>query len=470
MYPRPFSPHLQFSSVRRCVALGALALTVTAVAGCAVAPASSLPGAPSVNVPNEWSESTVATTGEVAQEWWRDFGSFELDRLVDTALKSSRDLRIATARVAQARALADGADAERRPRLDAVAGAQRGRETGLDPKAERSFGGLRASWEVDLFGRAALAADAAHADAQGASQSLRAVRIVLIADVATAYFELRTLAQRVDINRQAISVTQRYVDAVQRKYGAGQATSLDVERWRAELAQEAALAEQLEGALRVRHRQLAVLLGVSEAPKLALDAAVIAPPAPTPLMPAELLERRPDVLRQARLLDAALARVGVARRDIYPRLQIDWMNTRERTAVVGDSASPQAVLGYGVSLTLPILDGGRIRSNIAVQEARANEAMAEYEKAMLAALADAETALAQWSSSDASLQKWRQAQQASETAIHHAERLFNAGLADTTAVLAARRSYLQAQDAVRQAEGSRWAAAVGLRRVFAGEV
>ncbi|MDV6320945.1 TolC family protein, partial [Chromohalobacter sp. HP20-39] len=111
-----------------------------------------------------------------------------------------------------------------------------------------------------------------------------------------------------------------------------------------------------------------------------------------------------------RALDAALARVGVARREVYPRLQIEWANTRERTAIVGQSASPQVVLGYGVSLTLPILDGGRIRANIAVNEAKANEAMAEYEKAMLAALSDVEVALAQWSTSEASLAKWQQAQ------------------------------------------------------------
>ncbi|MFX5578715.1 TolC family protein, partial [Acinetobacter baumannii] len=81
-----------------------------------------------------------------------------------------------------------------------------------------------------------------------------------------------------------------------------------------------------------------------------LQASATAPQAPATLLPGELLERRPDVLRQARALDAALARVGVARREVYPRLQIEWANTRERTAIVGQSASPQVVLGYGVSL------------------------------------------------------------------------------------------------------------------------
>ncbi|MDP1069381.1 TolC family protein, partial [Klebsiella pneumoniae] len=80
---------------------------------------------------------------------------------------------------------------------------------------------------------------------------------------------------------------------------------------------------------------------------------------------------RPDVQRQARALDAALARVGVARREIYPRLQIAWAGARERLAAIGGSASPISVVGYGISLSLPILDGGRIRSNVEIQEARA---------------------------------------------------------------------------------------------------
>lgn len=459
-----------FPSGVRQTLLGAALLILMGVTGCATAPASSAPGATAVSVPGQWSEPAITTQQAVTAEWWRDFGSAELNGLIETALKSNRDLKIATARLAQARALTDGAQAERRPQLNAVAGAERGRNTGIDPKAERSFGGLQASWEIDLFGKGALAVDATEADSQSAAQALRAAQIALAADVATAYFELQTLAHRVALNREATALAQRQLEVVQRKFDAGQATAVDVGRWQSELAQEQAATEQLDGARRVRHRQLAVLLGVSEVPPLTLQAATSAPQAPAPLLPGELLERRPDVLRQARALDAALARVGVARREVYPRLRIEWANTRERTALTGQSASPQVVLGYGVSLTLPILDGGRIRSNIAVQEARANEAMAEYEKAMLSALADAEVALAQWSTSEAALSKWQLAQAAGETAAQRAERLFDAGMTDVSSVLDARRSYLRAQDAASQAEGARWAAAVSLRRVFAGAV
>ena len=277
------------------------------------------------------------------------------------------------------------------------------------------------------------------------------------------------LARRVELGREATGLAQRQLDVARRKFDAGNATVLDIERWQAELAQERATTVQLEGSLRVRQQQLALLLGASQTPVLSLRETLVPQP-PAPLLPGDLLERRPDVQRQARALDAALARVGVARREVFPRLQIDWASSRERLAPAGGSASPQMVVGYGVSVTLPLLDGGRIRANIAVQEARAQEAVAEYEKTMLTALTDVETVLVQWSAAEASLRHWQQAQRAGETAARRAERLFDAGMADLGAVLDARRGQLRAQDAVSQAEGVRWAAAVGLRRVFAGTV
>ena len=163
MHPLISSAAPVFRRNARQTLLGAAVFTLIGLAGCATAPVDSAPVATAVNVPSQWSESAIATQGVVAAEWWRDFGSNELNTLIDTALKSNRDLKIAAARLAQARALTDGAQAERRPQLGAVAGAQRGRETGIDPRAERSFAGLRASWEIDVFGRGALAIDAAEA-------------------------------------------------------------------------------------------------------------------------------------------------------------------------------------------------------------------------------------------------------------------------------------------------------------------
>jgi multidrug efflux system outer membrane protein len=183
-----------------------------------------------------------------------------------------------------------------------------------------------------------------------------------------------------------------------------------------------------------------------------------------------LLERRPDVQRQAQALDAALARLGIARHEVYPRLQIEWAGRRERMAVQGAQIAPQWTVATGVALTMPIFDGGRIRANIAIHEARAQEAMAEYEKALLAALVEGETALAGWSAAQETLQRSRSTVESSASALQRSQRLFDAGLVDAGAALEVRRVLLRAQDARLRAAAAVREAAVTLRRAFAGAV
>ena len=446
-----------------------LLAVVAALSACASVAPNIAQKAPDIEVPAQWAGAVPVTDSAVSGAWWQAFGDPVLDALVMSALVANQDLKIAAARLEQARALVDGAEAERRPRLDATAGAQRGRDNAGSPKMERTSLGLRAGWEVDLFGRGAQGISAAQSDAESMRRGWQAARIALAADVATAYFELRTLEQRLAVRREAIGIAQRQAEVSSRKFQAGMATLLDVQRWSAELAQERAARAQIEGQYQLRLRQLSLLLGTSQAP--ILGAAVWrteVPGAPATILPGELLERRPDVLRQARALDAALARAGVARRDVYPSLQISWSASRERLAEQGASVAPQLAVGYGVSLSMPVLDGGRIRANIAVQDARAKEAMAEYEKAMLGALVDVESRLSQWSASGRALDEWRRADTASGDAASNAERLYEAGATDMGAVLDARRAHLQSRDALAQAVGARWEAAVGLRRAFAG--
>lgn len=442
---------------------------VAALSGCAGMAPGIKPAAPELAVPAQWVGAVPAAQGAVADAWWQAFGDPVLDALIVSALAANQDVKIAAARLEQARALLDGSEAERRPRVDATAGAQRGRDSAGSPKMERTSLGLRAAWEVDLFGRGAQGVSAARADAESARRGWQAARIALAADVATAYFELRTLEQRLALRREAIEVAQRQAEVSSRKFQAGMATKLDVERWGAELAQERATLAQIEGQHQVRLRQLSLLLGRSET--LALGAAVWQSEvrgAPAAILPGELLERRPDVQRQARALDAALARAGIARRDVYPGLQLAWSGSRERLAERGASVAPQLAVAYGVSLSMPMLDGGRIRANIAVQDARAKEAMAEYEKAMLGALVDVESRLSQWTASGNAMEEWQRADVAGGAAAGNAARLYDAGMADMGSVLDARRAHLMARDALAQAVGARWEAAVGLQRAFAG--
>lgn len=464
--PQPISP--TSSSPRRH--LLALALGSALLAGCATPPsARDLPGSTPLDTPAHWTEPTPATPERASRDWWRTFGNPELNWVMELSLAANRDLHIAQARVQQARALVDGADAAGRPQLGVAAALQRGRSSSADPKTQLSSAGLQASWELDVAGRLGLAATAAGADADSAAWALRATRNLVAAETASTYLAWHSLAQRAALAQQAAELAERRLKVAQRQFEAGRLTAIELDRLQAESAQEQANAGQLAGERQVRLHQLAVLTGRSQAPELALPTLALNPPAaPVATLPATLLEQRPDVQRAARALDAALARLGVARREVYPQLQFNWAAQKERLAVQGSSAAPQTVLGYGLSLSLPLLDGGRIQANIAIHEARAQEAMADYEKALLSALADAETALAQWNAAAAGAQSWQQVQASGDSAARRSQRLYDAGLADLGVVLQAQREQLRAQDGQLQAQGAWWGATVALHRAFAG--
>lgn len=448
---------------RRATGL-ALVLLLAACAGAPQRPATA------VTVPAQWQQAMAASgSGEAGQPWWLAFRDPQLEALVQRALSGQPDLRVVAARVAQARALSDGTEAESRPQLGATAGVQQGRTSSADPRSRATAAGLQARWELGLFGRNDLAEGAARADQRSAEAALQAARLTLVAEVASAYGDWVTLERRAAVASASAEAAQRMTEVVQRKHQAGMLPAVEVDRWRAQQAGDRAQLERLKGEASQRLRQLGLLLGSPTAPDIRADTATgLMPQPPAPMLPAELLERRPDVAQKASALDGALARLGVARREIYPRLQIDWAGRRERLAVQGAQLAPQWVVAAGVTLSMPLFDGGRIRANVAIHEARANEAMAEYEKALLSALVDAEMALGAWSAAQAMAQHSADAEQAALTAERNSGRLFDAGLVDAGVVLDAHREALRALEARLQADGARWQAAVALRRAFAG--
>jgi len=443
-----------------------------ALGGCAGV---SAPPAPRVVPPEAWYAGAAAATAPAAPadgRWWRAFGDPALDTLVETALRENADLRVAAARVAQARALANGADAGARPRLDVAGGAQEGRDTLADPRSGLLRGGFQASWEPDLFGRAALAGTAAARDAEGAELDRRAAAVAVAAEVATAYVEAAALGRRHQLARQSVDLLERRLLVARRRFEPGASTRPEIDRLEAECRLAGAEAIELERAQRVRLRQLALLVGAPrdlDAPAFAgMETAPI--PAPAAVLPAELLERRPDVRRQASAVEAAAARLGLAKRDLYPRIEFDWAGSLQSLRPEGQPATRGLAIGYGVSLNLPVLDGGRIRTAIAVREAAAQEAMAAYDKAMLEALADAETALRGHAAAIAGEKSSLEAMRLDAAAARRTQALFDAGLATVDAVIDARRAALRTQDAWLQARMQEWASAIAVRRAFSGPV
>lgn len=464
MFVRPQS----FSRLRTRVAILALSLVI---AGCATG---TMAPSPSVVVPTTWQSAIAGGDRQTnaTAAWWREAGSPELSALIEQALRENRDLQAAAARVLQARAQAGIADSERQPQLNGSASASRGRETVLDPRSTHLRAGLQASWELDLFGARALASQAAELDSERAELARQGMETVIAAEVATAYLDAGVLAKRIRLAEQTLDKLSLAMKVASSQFEAGRLTRPEVvAREREHRAAQVDLAN-LDSAFKQRLFQLSVLVGVpaGEVNPSFAQLNQLTLPTPAGTLPAELLERRPDVQQQLRAVNAEAARVGISRRELYPRIVFSWDNAQERARIEGASTTTGIALGYGVSLTLPILDGGRIRSRIKISEATLQEAMAGYEKAMLEALADAETVLVRHKNAAAALALSKDSLKLSRESATQVRRLYQAGQADRARVIEADLAALQAEDLWWQALGANGSAGVDVLRAFSGPV
>jgi NodT family efflux transporter outer membrane factor (OMF) lipoprotein len=386
----------------------------------------------------------AADPAEQLAEWWTRFSDPELSALVVRAVRGSQELRIAQARVREARALRRVAGAPLWPALDGVF---EGREvTGEGPQSA-SLGGLEALFELDVFGRIRRGVEAADADAAAALEDRRALLLAVVGEVVTSYVELRGFQGQIATVRRNLDTQYETAELTNARVQVGLASDLDAERARAQLAETAAALPPLEAALAASRHRLAVLLGQ---PPAALAAELVAdapiPSAPAEVLvgvPAELLRRRPDLDRAERELAAATARIGEATADLYPRFtlvgSIGFASDDIAQIFAGSSGSFAAI---GPSVTWPVFAGGRIRANIEVQNARQEAALARYELTLLTAQEEVENALVRYAREQVRRRQLRAAVDANREAAELARLLWANGLAEFLDVLDAERSLL----------------------------
>ncbi|MDL2355263.1 MAG: TolC family protein [Pseudomonadota bacterium] len=306
--------------MRRPAALRGVALVGAALlAGCSTAPAPLPLFRPALA--DRFAEAPASTQEPVAQ-FWRGFHDAELDRLVAAALVANADLRIAAARLDEARALARVADSQAAPDVAFAASAVRARArdpNGVPVTANGFSAGVDTRWEADLFGAIRGERRAAAADAEASSAQLRAVQVSVAAEVARNYFALRGLQEQLRVAVAALGSQRATFELVNERLSAGRGSGFDADRAEALMHSTAASIPALEASLAHTRYRLAVLSG--QAPT-ALDARLAAPQplpgiAPTALAsigsPQALLRRRPDIAAAEQQVAAAAARIGVAR-------------------------------------------------------------------------------------------------------------------------------------------------------------
>ena len=382
---------------------GALLSAALLLAGCAVGPDYKRPD---VQVPPEFrgqSPDVPASEKSIADlAWWEIFQDEVLQELLRTALAANYDLRIATARVLDARAQVTINRSFQFPDVTGNASAAYtrifGDRTPFQSKSTFSpVGTLDLAWELDLWGRLRRATEAARDDLLATEDARRFVMTTLISDVATAYFQLRELDLELEISRRTFDSRQGSLKLVQHRYEGGVSALIDVRQAEVLLYTAAETIPDVERRIEQTENLISLLLGRNPGPVLrgrsTAEQLALAPPSVPAGLPSSLLERRPDVRLAENQLAAATARIGVAKADYFPRVLLTGAAGAGGVRLDGNWFGPQGIGVIAPQLTLPIFNMGRIGAGVDSAESRTLEALAFYEQTIQGAFREVADAL-----------------------------------------------------------------------------
>jgi outer membrane protein, multidrug efflux system len=403
----------------------------------------------------------VASQAEDAT-WWRAFEDPELDDLIKRGLVANTDLRIAVARVHQARALFHDAQLNQAPRVASDAGYARSDEqqpgfgTGR-VNIEQADIGFDAAWEIDIFGRVRHGIEAARAEAEAAGDDVRDAQVMVAAEVARNYLELRGAQARRAVAEENADTERETLRLTQVRFQIGRGDPVDLESARARLNATEADIPALRTLEAQSANRLAVLVGARPG---ALDAELAAHAQPQRRLAKPLaigdasgfLRRRPDVRAAERRLAAETARTGVATADLFPRVKV----TGFVGLLSGDVSSLFKTGGeaWAVSptVTWPAFDLGGARARLRAQQARGDESLALYDQTVLRAIEDLQNALVAYHQRQSQVASLSQQVDASRHAADLAHVRYKEGSIDFLRVLDAERTRLEAEDSLTQAE------------------
>lgn len=401
---------------------------------------------------------------EAAQlaKWWSGLDDPQLSRLIEEAAANNLDLRLAQARLREARARRGISAADRFPTLNAGAGAYRSRSSekmgsGGGNVSETWSAQFDASWELDAFGGKRRALEAATANVDASNEGLRDVRVSLLAEVALNYVELRSYQERLAIARKNLAIQTETWQIARWRHEAGLTTQLDEDQARFNLEQTRSQLPTLQTGLEQSKNRLAVLLGRKPGELAELEAPAAIPHVPPEVavgIPAETLRQRPDVRRAERQLAAATAQVGVATAALYPNFSLSGTLGLQALSSADLLQASARMFSVAANAGWVLFDAGRIRQNIAVQNALQEQALISYESAVLGALRDVENALVAYAEEQNRRVALDAAVQAGRSAAGLAASQYAAGLIDFPVVLDAQRSLLSLQDQLSQSEAA----------------
>jgi NodT family efflux transporter outer membrane factor (OMF) lipoprotein len=388
--------------------------------------------------------------------WWRLYDDPVLDKLIEQALASNTDLRVASANLARTRAVLQEAEEGSKPVVSVSAAPGVGRSSGVVKGSPTALpdkftydAGVSVSYQADIFGKIARAVEAANADTQAAQAGVDLVRVTVAADTARAYADACAVVRQIAVAQQAVDLQQKFVALTEQRTRAGRGSAIDGARARSQLAQLQAALPPLQAQHRVAYYRLAALTGKTPQEMNLHLLQCQAAPRLTAQIPvgdgAALLRRRPDIRQAERNLAGATARIGVATADLYPSISLGA--SVGGTGLLDHFGAANAFrwsLGPLISWTLP--DTGSAHSRIAQAEAGSDGALARFDGVVLNALKEVESAMTVYARELDRNAALKTARDESALASEQAHRLYQFGRTDFLSVLDADRA-LAATDA-----------------------
>ncbi len=421
---------------------------------------------PAVRMPAAYAAvPTPAPAAAALDQWWRLFNDPALNALEAEAELSGDDFRTAAARILEARATRSAQTAQTLPTgsISGAASHEKAYEIGgtgsnLNPTSgvtDSASGTFNVSWELDLFGRLAVARRVADADAAEARFNVEGLRASLAAEVADAYFRGQGLAIQLEDARQTVRIERDLLGVARRKAAAGAAPLDDVDSTAGPLAQAEAQAADLQAQLSATRRQLLILVGrdLDRIDDLPLNGSTPEiPPMPSAL-PAELLARRPDIREAEYRLRAELGAARLAHLAIFPKITLLPGLGLSSTASPGVSYIPPATLvssrqvattgfwSLAAGVTAPTFDIPRLLAEARAEDARARQSAIAYEKTVRAAFGEAQNAFTDLAAGEQATGLLADGEDRARRAYDASQRRYAQGLGDLTATLSAEQSW-----------------------------
>lgn len=455
--------------------LTAVVLIAVSLAGCIVGPDYRRPA---VEMPKSWRITEKEAQDLVNIPWWEQLRDPVLSELIGIALRESKDLLIATARVEEFRGRYAVARSPIFPQLGAgaSAGRKRAAERGAVPLSATARNpadlydmSFSARWEIDFWGKFRRASESARADLLATLEARRSVILSLVASVAEAYVSLRDLDRQLEIAQRTAVTREESYKIFKLRFQGGLISELELSQAKSEFEQALATIPAIEKAITLQEDALSVLLGRNPGPiRRGRTIDDLKPPAIPAGLPSDLLENRPDIRQAEQELISANAQIGVARAQYFPSISLTGLFGWESTRLSDMFSGPARVWNWVAPVTQPIFTGGAIAGQVKTAEAFREEALLRYQKAIQNAFRDVEDALVDQKRTREQLEAQARQLDALRIYAHTARLRYENGYTSYIEVLNAEQSLFSAELSYVQTQGGLFQALINLYKAMGG--